>query len=118
MAVGHDEHRLAGAQALGGGADAALVDDGCGAAEERRVGRVFGDADGVGQGVAGAVALSEPMSRTARMPEALGGAGAEFIEAAGGEDGGGAEGEDERRWAGLEECFEMRRELALPASAS
>lgn len=96
VAVGHDEHGAAGAQGLGGGADASLVDEDRGAGEELRIGRVTGDADGGGEFAFGEVAVVGADQENSTLAEELGGLGALLVEIAGVHDGGGAEGEDER----------------------
>src|ERR1700744_3955764 len=63
--------------------------------------------------MAGTVALVIADEQDGAEAELDGGAGGVFIETAGGVDGSGAEGEDERRWAGLQEFGEVRREAAI-----
>jgi len=113
VAVGHDEHGLAGAENLGGGAHSALVDDERGAGEEPGVGRVGGDAN-VGRNlVRGLVARVTADEQDGALVELFGGEGALFVEVAGIEDRGGTQREDERRGPGLEEGFEVGGEVEV-----
>ena len=103
----HDEHGLAGAQTLGGGADTSLMDDHGGARKELGVRRVLGDAYGVGQGLAELVALVGSDEKDGADAEADGGAGGELVKTACSENGRGAEGEDDGGRTGGEERFEV-----------
>ena len=96
MRVGHDELRLAGFEALRGGSYAALVDDERSVREELGVGSVLGDADGVRQWMAGTITVVIADEQDGAHADFDCGAGGVLIEAAGGKDGGGTEGEDER----------------------
>jgi hypothetical protein len=91
---GHDELGDAGGEALAQGANAAVVDEGAGVAEEGAEGNVIGGVDGVGEvwGELGEVAGDEDAGAV-EFGEGGGGGGEEGggldIGAAGGEDDGG-----------------------------
>lgn len=115
VGVRHDEHGTAGAKALGGGADSALVNDELDAGEKGGVRGVLSHADGVREGLGRAVAGIVADEEDGAHVHAHGGAGGGLVEIAGGEDGSGAEGEDDRGLAGVEECFEGGRECGVAA---
>jgi hypothetical protein len=106
---GHDELGEAGGEALAEGADAAVVDEGAGVAEEGAEGDVVGGADRVGEvwGELGEVAGDEDAGAV-EFGEGGGGGGEEGggldVGAAGGEDDGG------RGWVASEEGLEGRGE--------
>ena len=83
------------------------MDDHGGAGKKRGVGRVFSYADGVWKRLAELVALVVSDEKHGADAEADGGAGGELVKTAGGEDGCGAQREDDGRWAGVEEGFEV-----------
>jgi len=117
VTVGHDEHGAAGAEGLGGGSDAALVDEDGGAGKDLRIRSVANDADGVREFAFRQIAIVGADEENGALAEALSGLGALLVEVAGMHDCGGAESEDERRRPRIEKSLQGGLEAAFVAGA-
>ena len=108
MRAGHDEHRLAGFEGLGQGADSTLVNDGGGVGEEVGVGDVLRGAELRGEDAAGLAVgqnAGEEDGASAQFFDCSGGDG---IEISRGKDGGGAQREDDRGLAHFQKFCNLR----------